>query len=88
MDETGRKKALCFSEDHYELSKIDWMAKDLWPRWMDYDKRNISSSTSSSSTSFIDTLTNTETKVYYPQDFHEFEVQPLQPGVIAALAAY
>eukprot|EP00969_Alexandrium_andersonii_P036671 1607532-Alexandrium_andersonii.AAC.1 len=88
IDETGKKKALCFNEDFYKLDQITWMVKDLWPRWLDYDKRNISSSTSSSSTSFVDTLMDTSTKVYYPQDFHEIEVQPLQPGLIAALAAY
>eukprot|EP00969_Alexandrium_andersonii_P249621 11032336-Alexandrium_andersonii.AAC.1 len=36
----------------------------------------------------MDTLMSAETKVYHPQDFHEWEIQALQPGVVAALAAY
>eukprot|EP00969_Alexandrium_andersonii_P365511 15466395-Alexandrium_andersonii.AAC.1 len=55
-DEVNKKKVLVFNEDYFDLKKVNDMAIEVWPKYLDYHKRETNtSSSSSSSTSLLTT---------------------------------
>eukprot|EP00969_Alexandrium_andersonii_P097611 4310379-Alexandrium_andersonii.AAC.1 len=79
-DHTGRKKSICIAEDCLDIKAVEEEAHRLWRTYLGYDKRHISSSTSSSSSLMMAIQTH-DWKVYYVQDHHEYDICAMPLGL-------
>eukprot|EP00969_Alexandrium_andersonii_P218293 9641203-Alexandrium_andersonii.AAC.1 len=75
-DHTGRKRSICVDESYMSVMEMENEADKLWRTYLGYDRRSTSSSSS-----LVASLQSTDTKVYYVQDHHDYDVCAMPVGL-------